>query len=343
MIREVKYRMKVLRNGVELTELRWVGSAPHINVDSTAEIKSSMSGTFLPDDSVDLLQDELQPCMIIDGCEYPLGVFRPTTVKVLKDETKQLAVEAYDRSWLLKAAKTDSLLHMRKGSAYLEQIEQLLSAVNIGMLIKTANGAVLPADKEFELGTEYLVIVNQLLREIGYREIWFDTRGWAHLEPYAPPSADRITRQYGSGNIKMLPMAENYTDETDIFDAPNVFICVCSTADRPDALIATAVNDIPTSAKSIFRRRMRIPQVIKVDQIADQSALQIYADRLRDESLLSTRQISFSTPAEPEHGVGDIMGISRDELTGVYEETGWTITMATGELMTHTARRTVIT
>ena len=87
---------------------------------------------------------------------------------------------------------------------------------------------------------------------------------------------------------------------------------------------------------------MRIPQVTKVEQIADQAALQVYADRLRDESLLSTRLVSFYTPAEPGHGVGDIIGIARDELTGVYEETGWSITMAVGELMAHTARRTVI-
>lgn len=342
MIREVQYRMKVLRNGAEITELRWADSAPRVNTDSTAEIKSSMVGTFLPNENADLLRDELQPCMVIDGHEHPLGVFCPTTVKALNAGTRQIAVEGYDRAWRLKAAKTESLLHMAAGSGYLAQAEQLLAAAGIALVIKTDSGAVLPADREYELGSEYLAIVNQLLKEIGYREIWFDAQGWAHLEPYLPPSAARMARQYGGREIMGLPMGESYTDETDIFEAPNVFICVCSNADSREVLSASAANDIPTSAKSTFRRGMRIPQVTKVEQIADQAALQVYADRLRDESLLGTRLVSFYTPAEPGHGVGDIIGIARDELTGVYEETGWSITMEAGELMAHTARRTVI-
>ena len=34
--------------------------------------------------------------------------------------------------------------------------------------------------------------------------------------------------------------------------------------------------------------------------------------------------------------------IDDPELAGIYEETGWSLTMAAGQMMQHTAKRTVI-
>jgi len=39
---------------------------------------------------------------------------------------------------------------------------------------------------------------------------------------------------------------------------------------------------------------------------------------------------------------GDIISIDDPELSGIYEETGWSLTMAAGQMMQHTAKRTVI-
>ena len=37
-----------------------------------------------------------------------------------------------------------------------------------------------------------------------------------------------------------------------------------------------------------------------------------------------------------------IISIDDPELAGIYEETGWSLTMAAGQMMQHTAKRTVI-
>ena len=134
----------------------------------------------------------------------------------------------------------------------------------------------------------------------------------------------------------------DYSAGTDIFSAPNVFICTCANADRSATLTATAVNDSPVSSKSTTRRGMRICQQVKVNEIADQAALDAYAKRLVTESQLSTQTVEFSTLAEAGHGVGDIIAIDHPTIGGIYEETGWSLTLRAGELMKHTAKRTVL-
>ena len=107
-------------------------------------------------------------------------------------------------------------------------------------------------------------------------------------------------------------------------------------------MVATAVNDNPQSRKSTFRRNMRIASLIKVDNIASQEELQAYADRMRNESLLSARAITFYTLNDPGHGIGDVLVLTHDDIGGIYLETGWQMQLSAGSLMTHSAKRTVI-
>lgn len=345
MTRDVRYRVDVIRNGARFKSLRWErGAAPNIIFDSDSAIQASLSGSFLPEEGVDLLKDELKAVLIADGREQSLGIFRVASLRESsRDGGMRLAVECYDRSWMLQATRTEELLHLEAGASYLDSIKKLLLQAGVSRVRAVPSTAKLAADREdWSIGTDYLSIVNQLLQEMGYWPIWFDADGWAHVEPYAPPSAGRIRHRYGPKSMRLKPMADDWEQESDFFDAPNVFICVCSNADRSGVLRAVSENNSLMSAKSIYRRGMRICQVVKVDQIADQAALQTYADRLRDESLLSAKTLQFQTPAEAGHGSGDVIGISLPGIEGIYEETGWRLTMEPGALMDHTAKRTVL-
>lgn len=342
-MRDVRYRVDVIKNGAAFTALQWNrGEEPKLLFDSEGEIQASLSGRFMPNESVDFLKDELRAVISINGEEKSLGVFRVASLREIRDKGLWLQIEAYDRSWLLKSARTESLLHLSAGSSYITVIKNLLLQAGIVWVRTKDSAAMLAADREWSIGTDLLSIANELLSEIGYRRVWFDADGWAHLEPYISPSAAHIRHSYGPANMRLSPMASEWEQETDLFEAPNVFICVCSNADRSDVLRAVAENTSLSSAKSIYRRGMRIHDVVKVDQIADQEALQAYANRLRDESLLSTKKLSFSSPAEAGHGSGDVISISMPGIEGVYQEVGWSLSMAPGAMMNHTAKRTVL-
>ncbi len=241
--------------------------------------------------------------------------------------------------------RTETILHLSAGASYLTEIRKLLTACGVALVIATPSDATLQTDREdWDVGTSYLTIVNDLLAEINYNSLWFDASGVARLEPYQEPSAQNIDWSYGTTDL-FLPdrhPGPNFSDEEDIFNAPNVFICVCSNPDLEQPMVATAVNDNPQSRKSTFRRNMRIASLIKVDNIASQEELQAYADRMRNESLLSARAITFYTLNDPGHGIGDVLALTHDDIGGIYLETGWQMQLSAGSLMTHSAKRTVI-
>ena len=347
MTREVVYRVDVLRDGAPITELRFTpDEAPQIIASRSASIRTSLKGTFLPNDVIAWESDELRPSITIDGVETYLGIFQAATVKKTGTETSRRAeVEAYDRCWRVSVQKTENILHLSAGAGYLDTIQQLLTACGINLVLATPSSAVLAEDREdWSVGTSYLTVINALLDEINYEPVWFDATGVCRLQPYQEADVSGIKWRYGT-TTKFLPAehpTSTWADETDLFDAPNVFVVTCANPDKTGDMVATAVNENPGSSKSTFRRGMRITSVTKVDNIADQEALQAYADRLRNESLISSRSITFYTLAEPGHGIGDIIALTHDDIGGIYIETGWTLTLSAGNVMTHTAKRTVI-
>ena len=172
MIRDVSYRVAVLRKGGEVSALSWAaGNDPTVYFDASGEIKSSFSGEFYVNPIVDLLSDEIQPILTVDGTEYPLGVFRAATVTTAVTKYgKTVKVEAYDRCWLLKSNKTQTRVHYAKGTSYLTVVQQILTTCGVALAITTASAATLATDREdWEIGTDYLTICNDLLAEINYK------------------------------------------------------------------------------------------------------------------------------------------------------------------------------
>lgn len=344
-MRDVSYRMNVLRGGVEYAQLTWAdGSAPSILVSKDAQIKGSLSAQLYEQEGVDLLSDELQPCIVVDGETTALGVFQATTVQEVCDEYgTRLHIEAYDRCWRVQQRRTEGVYHLSAGTPYLTAVQQLLTAAGIKLILATPSSAVLATDREdWDAGTDYLAICNQLLEEINYDPVWFDGYGMCHLEAYTAPDGNRIDHAYSASDVRLRPITDDRTQEVDLFSAPNVFVRICSNPDLPAPLTATAVNESPTSATSVLRRGMRIVDVGQVDNIASQAELQALVDRLRNESMYATKTITFYTLAEGGHGVGDIVSVDDELIGGIWEETAWSLTLAPGELMQHTARRVVI-
>lgn len=347
-LRDVKYRVRALKNGVEAEDLLWdAGRAPTVIWDKDGEIKSSFAGTFYPSKNVDLLSDEIKPFIIINGTEYPLGVFRASTVGSDNSQYSPLVhIEAYDRCWRLQSNRIESVLHFGAGTPYIAAIEQLLTECGITLRIVTPSNVAFQTDREdWEIGTDYLTIINQLLNELNYSPIWFDVDGVAHVEPYQEVSARRILHRYGDIGAPNVfnPSLASSSSEIDLFSMPNVFICICSNPELSEPMVAVAENDNPSSSTSIFRRGMRIAQRYQVDNIASQTELQAYANKLRNESMFATQILTFQSYAEGGHGIGDIISINSDQIDGIYEETAWSITMQAGQMMKHTARKEIST
>ena len=343
MIRTVETKVRVLRNGAQYTELQTTpDSAPTIRCSDSAAIKMSMTGEFRPNPNVDWLRDELQAILVIDGREYPVGIFLPASVEESDSEgLKTLRVEAYDRCWRIQTQNNGGRYEVAGGQSYLQVIEGMLSGSGIARVLATPNAAILDVGRVWIGDTTRLAMVNELLAEINYKDLWFTAEGVAVLEPYAEPTVDRIQHTLDGDKVTSLILPE-ISRKTDLYSMPNTFTVICATPDKSSILSATAVNNSPASPASVMRRGRTITKVVKVKNIADQDALQAYADRLRNESMLRGETIQIQTALLPGYGVSDVVALHYGELSALCVDHSWSMEFRPGGTMTHTLERVVV-
>jgi hypothetical protein len=358
-VRRVDYRFQVLRNGVPYAELAAIGT-PMIKMQSTAAIARSLSGEFAKprDWEPNFLRDEIRPQMQLDGQWFSLGVFIASSVsETWSNGAGHLRIEAMDRTLLVKQVSTEGLLHLSAGTPYTTAVTQLLAAAGITSVLTDASADALKAaattfdeltsadalttDREdWDEGTSYLNIANALLDEMAYDPLWFDGDGVARLTRYSEPTASNVEHIYQSGANAYI--ASTCTLTQDIYNPTNVFKAVVSNPDLPEPLTATAVNDSVSSPISTVNlgRRILAP-IARMDNIASQNALQMYVERLRFESQLADETVTFTTANTPDHGYKDILALEHERLSGIYQETEWTMQLSYNGQMTHKAKRII--
>lgn len=358
MIRNEAIRFKLLRGGADYAFLYPV-SDPTLRCRASGEIKLSLQGDFRPaaydargrELPVDWLTDEIQPILILDGVPHTLGVLSPASMEQKTDETRNyISLEAYDRSWIVRDTKTENILHIAKGTLYTDAVEQLLTGAGINTIVKTPSAAVLAEDREdWDVGTSYLKIANELLKEINYKQLWFNADGVAMLQPKSEPRAENAQHIFTSRPadvrdpraLGLIRMKRDVSAKTDVYNAPNVFVCTCANPDKSGVMIARAENTNPQSPLSVMRRGRRIVDFENVNNIASQSELQAYTDQKRNKSMITGEVISCQTLLSPGFGVEDVTAVQTDTLTAACVETSWEMELRVGGLMRHELERVV--
>lgn len=357
-MRTIDFSYRVLRNGAFFGTLQAPeDGAPMIRMDQSAEIKTAMSGTFAPlvldadGNSVapNWLSDEIQPTLIIDGAESPLGVFAAAAVTPAEAEgVETLQMEAYDRCWKVRDNNLENRLYIAAGTNYITAIEQQLVASSIPVVLATPTSATLTEDREWDIGTSRLTIVNELLGEINYNPLWFSAQGYAMLEPASVPSPENIEHRLSDEPEEILAGADRIdrilpqiSRETDVYNTPNVFVCCCANPDKTANMVATAENTNPQSPLSVSRRGRRIVKMTQLDNIASQTELQAYADRQRNMSMIGGETIRVSTSLLPGYGVNDVVALRWKDLSALCILRAYTMELRVGGTMSMQMERVV--
>ena len=343
--RTIDFQYRILRNGADFCEIHPGSNGwPSIRMSDSAEIKTSMSGSFQPPkEDINWLSDEIAPMLILNGTEYALGIFRAATVEPDQNETGiSLRIEAYDRAWLARDSKLQERQYFADGTNYVEAASSLLASSGISYISATAtNQTLAEAREDWEIGTSRLSIVNELLQEINYSNVWFDADGLARIEPYTEVTAANIKHIIDAEdkNSFLLPGMQR---SMDIYNSPNVFVAICSNADKPDGMMAIAENQSGQSPLSITRRGRRIVQVTRVNNIASQEELQAFVNRQLTDSLVSGETIQIKTGLMPGFGVGEVTALQYGDIFALCRERAWTMQLQPGGTMTHTLERQVL-
>lgn len=345
MTRSLDFRFRIMRGGADYGELYPAESSyPRISMRSSNPVKTNFSGTFLPPEKdVDWMSDEIRPEILLEGVAYSLGIFQPIKVQRIDNGTAvNLSISANDRCWAVRDTRSESRVFFAAGTNYVAAAVSVLTGTGIAVINAVQTAATLGEDREWPIGTSRLDIVNELLTEINYEQLWFDGSGTAMIQPVRIPNAVNISHILDETKIESL-MLPGIQSDTDLLSAANVFVCVCSNADKSSAMTAIAENTNPQSPLSIARRGKRITKVIQINNIASQAALQAFANRQVSDSMMAGEVITAKTCLLPGFGVDDVTSIRYGDLLAICRETGWTMDLKVGGQMTHTLERTVMT
>ena len=334
---EIKYELLNKYNGHKgVLE----GSGGTVNMESKADIKRSAQFTIKENQLKDInySSDRIKPIYILNGVEYPLGVFiiaSPDRKKQNQGVYKQ--IDCYDVCQILVEDKTTSAYYVKEGTKYVEIIRRILESANIISYDIVDSEKSVTRSREFEVGTSKLEIINTLLKEINYTNIYSDFNGMLIAKPYILPNMRSIDFGY---NTKKNIILDSGVENINLFDIPNVIVGVVSNSDTTP-LKSVLINDDVGNPLSTFNRGRNIVKVVNFTDVFDQETLNALIKREMFKENLTYRKYSFSSPINPLHGVENCLNITDDVLgiQGKYIETSWSMDLRVGGIMNHTCER----
>ena len=347
--RVIKFRYDLLdRNDKKIGKLDSVLNG-EITMNSLA-INIKRTGKFKIKESefkdIDWLNDKVQPfCMfkMPDGgwIEYPMGIFLLSSpTKKEKNSVVYRDIEAYDGLKILLDDKFDKRYTIQEKSSYLKVITDILLGAGVTKINITETDLMLRTTKEFEIGTEKLRVINELLQEINYTSLWVDENGHYTAKPYILPNEREVEYTYADDELSV--MYPGIEEELDLFDIPNKFVIVASNPENLP-LVSRYENLNPRSVTSIPSRQRVIVDYREVDDIANQKALDEYTKRIAYEASQIFGYVNFNTAIVPFHSYSDLLEIKNSTLgiESSYVETSWRMRLQAGAQMEHTARRVI--
>jgi hypothetical protein len=272
--------------------------------------------------------------------EWPLGVFLLSSPSRSIDEGNTITrdVDAYDKLLIFSDNLVTDRYSLPAGTVVTDQVRTILTGSTTASV--TNSTATLPTAREWEPGTSYLTIINDLLSSINYRSLSFDENGKAIVQPYQTPAVRASEFEYADDEQSVsLP---HVGQTLDLFVVPNRWVLVVSDPDQT-SISSTFTNDDPTSLTSTVSRGRVIVDFRTEQSAVDQASLDGLAQRLAFEASQVYEEISFETAIMPIHSFDDVytLTFNRLAISDKYSGHTWDLPLRAGETMKHTARRVV--
>lgn len=253
--------------------------------------------------------------------------------------TASYDVECYDLTVILKEDAFTTRYFIASGTAYLTAVQNILVSAGIEHVTVTKDSAVkIAIDREWDIGTSKLDIINTLLEEINYNPIYCDARGYMVVSPYIEPTSTNVTYEYAADELSVI--AAEMSSTQDFYNVPNVFIATSQNPDSKQDYRSVYINDNPVSPTSTVQRgRTIVSRVYQLDSVASQAELDAYIKKQAFDASQIYEEIQFTTALMPIHSSGDVLSLRHPAASGIYQEISWEMDLSNGGQMTHVAKR----
>ena len=336
---EVSARLYLKRQGVRRDAMRLVTETPiKVSMVSDADIKMTMQATAEYDGEIDYFRDTLEPVLVFNGVEHPVGNYViGGSVKESDGMRTWYQLTGFDLTQKARRHCAEERLYFPTGMKYTDAMEQLLTLAGITNYLVEPSDFVMATDREdWERGENHLTIINALLREMNYNTLYAGLDGIVRATAYRTPTAQNVTVCYGVDGAKILVPGARI--EVDAFSHYNVFHYTCENPDLVNFFTAYSENSSAGNRFSTLNQG-RVPVFRKMDNAPSQHALQEICDRERLESMIANNTIEFETGLNPAHSAFDVVAINKKEFNGIIKETEWSMELHRGGVMRHKGKQ----
>jgi len=323
-----------------------VEDSSSIAYNALADIKRTASFSLKKDDDIDFVSDRIQAFVRLrmpdkNFVEWPVGIFLLSSPEQ-QDRNDEIfyKVEAYDGLQVLIDDKFEDRYTIASGTAYTIAIKTILSGAGITKVNIENSTLTLSTYKEFDPGTTKLAAINWLLSKINFISLYVDVNGYYTSRKYIAPANRSIDITYADDELSILCNSLVY--KMDLFNVPNKFVRYTSNAETT-SLRSVYTNTNADSPLSTVSRGRTILDIQSVDDIANQTTLDEYTERIASEASQVYGYITCETAIVPMHEHGNIVRIE-SSLHSIFEnftETGWSYQLKAGARMKHSLRRLI--
>jgi len=339
--RSFKYDLLDKNENFKKTLSNVVEDGNNISFDEFSKLKRSGKIKLIGEDlEIDFINDRVKIFITLnDGSNeltYPAGVYllSSPTKKTMTKDVDSFSVDIYSKLQILIEDKVIERFVVTQNSSYTNTIKSLVSSAGFDISKIENSNEIAQRDIVFNAGTSKLDIINNLLKQINFYELYTDFDGF----PIGKPSVLDLARTpdyfYKLNENSIVDFGIN--QELDLFNIPNVITRVVTNAET-EPLISTYSNYNTDDPTSIPSRGREIDDYKEISDIPSQLSLDNFvlleAERLRQ----VYGEINFNTSINPMHELKECIEVNGE----VYIETNWTIDLSVNGKMKHEARRVV--
>lgn len=249
---------------------------------------------------VDWLTTKIRPYFILNGVEYPLGIYIPSVPGgAYGPRGSRFAVKLMDKLTVLDEDQIEDWLTIPADKNGVDAIRENIESTGEPAGALTPSPDVLRNDMVFEPGTTKLQVVNKISEAIGYFSLAVDWRGQYRAEPYVRPLDRPLVHVFDES--RRSQRTPEFEREQDLYRVPNAVTVVSNgTGDEP-GLVGYAENNNPDSPFSIMNRGRRIfpDGGIETIEAATQEIIDAHAQRRLIEQSSPTAKLTVTHAYRP--------------------------------------------
>lgn len=309
-----------------------------VDYGSLTRLKYSARIIMTEDDEIDYLNDMIKVICVINEEKTPVGQFLFSSPKrKLSDIEVTRDCECYSKLKILDDDKTESRYTVLAGTNAVNEVKRIIG--NSYPFSIPDSSLTTSTDKDWEIGTPKLDIINDLLAVINYNSLTVDNNGVFISSPYVLPTDREVEAIYEDNEYSIIN--PDLEEDIDLYDVPNVIVRYTNSAEINPPLIAVYENNNPSSPTSTVNRGRKIVSAEEVSDVADLQTLQLITKKNAYEMNDKYSYVEFRTAINPVHGYLTCIQLKAYDINNKYIETEWSMDCQTGGEMRHKARRII--